>query len=77
MPIDDRLYRVVRQVIPDDSVAIDDSLGPDTYDRWDSITSLNLMFMVEQEFDVVFASNSFMALQTVGDIRAYLERAAT
>lgn len=74
MTIDQRLYRLVRLVIPDESIAIDDGLGPSSYIRWDSITSLNLMFFVEQEFNVVFESRSFFDFRNVGDIRAHLER---
>ena len=77
MSIDNRLNRVLRQVLPDEAIEINDALSPQTCQDWDSVTTINLMFMIEQEFAVRFVGTTFLEFGNVGEIRTYLERAAT
>jgi acyl carrier protein len=74
MSIDERLQNVFRVAFADDSLMISSQFSPDDRDDWDSVASINLMFLVEQEFDVHFKGSEFMEFNNVGEILAYLRR---
>jgi len=47
---------------------------PQNTEGWDSVANLSLMESIEDEFQVTIATRDAMAMRSLGDIEAYLER---
>ena len=50
----------------DGSVSLEDKFRD--YERWDSLTNLSLIAMLDSEFGVLIESKDFNKLSTVGDL---------
>ena len=72
-PIADRLLRVFRLVLGDLTIELDDETTAEDIEGWDSLAHINLMFSVENEFGIQFASNEFARFHNVGDLRRSVE----
>ena len=63
--IEDRLYRIISDVfgVPVEEVSEDTS--PDTVENWDSLSHLNLILSLEEEFGVSFSPEDTMEMLSV------------
>ena len=52
--------------IEDREIYIDDVFR--SFDEWDSLAFLELIAMIDEEYDVIIEGNDFLNLKTVGDI---------
>lgn len=69
----DRRFRDVIQAVLDvDSNAITDSDSPRSIPKWDSVTHLQLMLALEEEFGIQFSPEEMAQLSTIGLIRQRL-----
>ncbi len=62
-----RLTAVFRDIFDDPSLQITDQTTADDVADWDSITHINLITAVEQEFKVSFSTKDVKSLKNVGD----------
>ena len=62
-----RLTAVFRDIFDDPSLEITDKTTADDIADWDSITHINLITAVEQEFKVSFSTKDVKSLKNVGD----------
>lgn len=44
-----------------------------TLDQWDSLAYLNIIAMLDEEYDIQIENAEFKKLNTIGDIAAYIE----
>lgn len=69
-----RLESVFRTVFLDDSLVLEDGLTADDVEGWDSITHINLIFAIEEEFRIRLATGDLEEMQDVGDLRRAVEK---
>lgn len=58
----ERVKKVMAQVFGLSADQITDESSPDTIESWDSLTHLNLVMALEQEFDVSFSEEQMVEL---------------
>ena len=54
--------------------AIEDSFGPDEIEAWDSLSHIELIVALEEEFEISIAVQDVSRLYTIGDIKKTLEK---
>ena len=75
--LEDRIYRVISDVMGIPVEEIDDNSSPDSIAAWESLSHINLVLALEAEFSVSLAPEDVMEMQSVGLIRTILgEKAA-
>ena len=78
--IDNRLTDVFRTTFADESIELAPEMTADDIPAWDSITHIQLIFAVEEEFGINLSMKDLESLDDVGALRAaiarHLERAA-
>ena len=71
--IDDmKLKKVISNVLGVSIDAINDNSSPDSIDKWDSLSHLNLVMAIEAEFDVELTPEDSMDMLSVKLIRMIL-----
>jgi acyl carrier protein len=72
------MEQVIRQVMADilDLVpeSIDESTSRDNTATWDSLSQINLLVALEQEFNVSFDAGEMESMMSFGDILDILEK---
>ena len=78
--IDDRLTEIFRTTFADESIELAPEMTADDIPAWDSITHIQLIFAVEEEFGIKLSMKDLESLDDVDALRAaiarHLERAA-
>jgi len=69
----DRLQQVFREIFSDDTLVITDETTAADIPAWDSLAHINLMFAIENEFEVEIPDDRLGSFATVGELRGYLE----
>lgn len=62
----EKLTGVFQDVFDDDSIYITDTTTAADIDGWDSLTHINLLASVEDEFDIKFDMKAVLGLKNVG-----------
>lgn len=73
MTIDERLTRILRDVMDDEGLVVTDETTAAEVEGWDSLSHVTLMFSIEQEFGVQFMGEEFASLGSVGELRRLIE----
>ncbi|GAA4974292.1 acyl carrier protein [Kineococcus glutinatus] len=76
MSTQQRMQEVVREVLGDDELVLRDEMTAADVPGWDSLAHINIMFTLEQEFDVRFSDDQLASFRDVGELRRFLEQAA-
>ncbi len=75
--INERINKVLADILDLDDDQISDNLSPETAESWDSMNHLRLVTAIEQEFSISLSMNDIQSLQNVSMLRAlvhhYLE----
>ena len=71
---DDRLCRVVADVLGEDATTIGDDSSPETTANWDSLNHLNIVLALESEFQIELPIEGVLQARSVGDLRALLRK---
>ena len=70
-------YEKLRQLIADifevEVATINEESSKDTIDMWDSIHQMNLIFAIEEAFDIHLSDNEVVLLLSVKEIKRILE----
>jgi acyl carrier protein len=69
----EKLTRIFREVFDDESLVIEDSTTANDIDDWDSLTHINLIAAIENEFGMEFNMKEIIALKNVGDFVNIIE----
>jgi acyl carrier protein len=72
MPVDDEIERVFRDVFGNEDIALTDETTARDIAEWDSLGHINLMFSLEERFDVRFEGNQLAEFANVGELRRFL-----
>ena len=67
-----KLKKVISNVLGVSIDAINDNSSPDSIDKWDSLSHLNLVMAIEAEFDVELTPEDSMDMLSVKLIRMIL-----
>ena len=62
------LNEVFRDVFDDDSITVSEDTTAEDIDGWDSLTHINLLATVEDEFDIKFDMKDVIKLKNVGEM---------
>ncbi|MDR2162838.1 MAG: acyl carrier protein [Clostridiales Family XIII bacterium] len=69
----EELGDVIRSFFGDDSLAVTDETSGDDLKEWDSVSHIQLIFEIEEAFDVQFDSDDIPELTSVGAIADKIE----
>ena len=69
----EKLTRIFKEVFDDESLVIEDSTTANDIDDWDSLTHINLIAAIENEFGMEFNMKEIIALKNVGDFVNIIE----
>jgi acyl carrier protein len=65
-----RLTDIFREVFEDDSLVLRDDMTADEVENWDSLTHIDLIVAVENEFKIRFTTGEVTGLKNVGELTA-------
>ena len=71
--MDQKLREIMEAVLGVDASGFSDADSPRTIPQWDSVTHLQLMLALEEEFGVQFSPDEMAQLASVGLIRQRLQ----
>jgi acyl carrier protein len=75
--MEDRIFRVVSDVLGVPIEKVNDDSSPDTIQAWDSLSHINLILALEAEFAISLSPDDVLEMLSVGLIRTILaEKAA-
>jgi acyl carrier protein len=75
--MEDRIFRVVSDVLGVPIEKVNDESSPDTIQAWDSLSHINLILALEAEFTISLSPDDVLEMLSVGLIRTILaEKAA-
>ena len=72
MELHERLEGLFREVFDDEQLTLTDETVARDIPKWDSLAHINLMFSIEQEFEVRFNGNELAELKNIGELKTYL-----
>lgn len=73
MPVHDELERVFRDAFGNEAIVLTDETTSADIPGWDSLGHINLMFSIEERFDVQFEGNQLAEFANVGELKRFLE----
>ena len=71
--LEDRIYRVISDVMGVPLEEINDNSSPDSIEAWESLSHINLILALESEFSVSLDPEDVMEMQSVSLIRTILD----
>ncbi len=69
-----RLEEVFREVFDDEEIVITNEMTADDIEEWDSLTHVQLIVAVEEEFGCKFSTVEVMKLKNVGEFINLIDR---
>ena len=72
-----RVQKILQSVFPHVQGEFKEEWGPDDIENWDSMTHLNMVMALGDEFKIDLDFNEVMEIETVGDIYKILNRKNT
>jgi acyl carrier protein len=66
--MEERLQQVFRKVFNDADLIIDQNTSAKDIDIWDSLTHMELIAAIEEEFSIRFSFDEVMRFHNVGDL---------
>jgi len=72
MTIDDRVERIVRDLFGLGDITLTDETTPGEVPGWDSLGNVNVMYALEQEFELQFDDADFSQVRNIGELKARL-----
>ena len=65
--VKERLEQVFREVFDDDTIVITDGTSAEDIEAWDSLTHVELIVAVEEEFEIKLSAKEIVRLKNVGE----------
>jgi len=72
-----QLEEVFREVFNLEDLILSDATTAEDIPGWDSVAHINLMFSIEQAFNVRFNGNELAEFKNIGELKAFLDRTAS
>jgi acyl carrier protein len=72
MSLQQQLEQVFQEVFNNEALVLADEMTAKDIPAWDSIAHINLMFSIEQVFDVRFKGNELAEFKNIGELKAFL-----
>lgn len=69
-----KLNEIFCEVFDDQSIMVSDTTTANDIERWDSLMHINLLFAIENAFDIRFDMEEGLMLQNVGEMADIIER---
>lgn len=66
------LYQIVRNVIGQKDVALDEGSNAESTAGWDSLKNIELIFAIESAYRVRFTVKEVARIRSIGDLRSLL-----
>ena len=66
------LYQIVRKVVGQKDIALDEGSNADNTAGWDSLKNMELIFAIERTYRVRFTVKEVARLKNIGDLRRLL-----
>ena len=63
-----RLTPIARVVFDEPNLELTEDLSPETLEAWTSLTFMQLLSAIEQDFSIKFKMMELLSLKTMGDI---------
>ena len=70
----ERLTDIFRTVFGDESIELRDDMTAEDIAAWDSVSHIQLIFAVEEEFGIKLSMRDLESLEDVGALRAVIDR---
>jgi acyl carrier protein len=67
-----RLYQIVRKVVGQRDIALDENSNAENTAGWDSLKNMELIFAIESTYGVRFTVKEVARLKNIGDLRRLL-----
>lgn len=64
----ERMNKVFRDILDDDSIELCDETVADDVDGWDSFEHINLIVGIEEEFSIKIPMNKVVTMKNVGEM---------
>ncbi|MEY8283641.1 acyl carrier protein [Lachnospiraceae bacterium 50-23] len=74
MNIKEKLQEVFREVFEDEEIVLREEMTAEDIEDWDSLTHIQLIEAIEEEFDIRFILQEITGLSNVGEFLAMVER---
>jgi acyl carrier protein len=68
-----RVAKIFAEVLGISAEQITDETSPDNTPQWDSMAAMNLVVVIEDEFDVRFSTAEIVSMRNVGIVRKVLQ----
>lgn len=72
-----RLTRVFREIFDDQALVVRPDMTASDVERWDSLSHIDMIISVEEEFAIRFPTLEVMGLKNVGDLVEIIRARAT
>lgn len=72
--LDRRLVEIVRDVLGDDELVLDEHTTATQVPGWDSLAHINIMVSVETEYGVAFNTDQLSRYRNLGELQDFLHR---
>ena len=69
-----RVQNILRDVLDDPALVIDDSTGVGHPEEWDSVATVHIVLAAEQEFGVRLSTDAVGSLKTANELIAQVEQ---
>lgn len=74
MEIKERLQGVFREVFEDDEIILTEEMTAEDIEDWDSLTHIQLIEAIEEEFKIKFILQEITGLSNVGEFLEMVEK---
>lgn len=70
----DRVVKICRDVFENDELEFNETTSAKEIEEWDSLTHLNLMSDIEEEFNITFTLEEFSSTKNLGELVNILKK---
>lgn len=63
-----KLQTIFADVFDDDDIQIDESTNAESIEEWDSLTNINILAAIQDEFSVSFDIDEIVSMKNVGEM---------
>lgn len=73
MNIIDKMQEIFRDIFDDEDLVITMETTAEDIDDWDSLTHMQLILEIEEEFSIKFTTDEIKSAKNVGEFIGYIE----
>jgi acyl carrier protein len=76
MSADGRVEAIIRELLGDDELVIEDSSSAQDYEGWDSLMHVTIVYAIEVEFSIRFSEDEYAGFDNIGELKELVEQKA-